>query len=813
MKRRAFLRGASAAGGAAFASRLWRAAEAARPGIFDRPLDRLFDRLHEAKIAVAARVAASGGAGAGAGELMLGRTVSARRQLVEGTLALRAAAVAGSRDAVDLFTTFRAKPHAPSGRITLALDLDAWSRDNYVMLPGACYAGNRFESRFVGYPPLLTEPADIGPHVPPIVTDIPRLNLHQGPSRLEIAAANLATPAVAVFLPAAKLGLILLVDPATSVGRTGLSVVESDDRAQASIAACTPFMREGHREEGLPGPRERPAQPRPGASITLRARLHAFDCEEIGQLTERLFALRKTLTGATSRVHTLPFSAAFAAHEARVNARFVAKQGFFALGTRDSAYSIWQTGWGGGFGQTLPLLAAGAKQSRARALQTIAFVVDGGQAPSGFFHGVSDGKTWYDDGFTAPLPPAPVDAWPPRAPPYRHPRWHLVRRSADALALLVRQLALLDRQAAAVPPGRIDGRSDEAPAPVDPAWARSARLCADALVRLWGRHRQFGQFVDVDSGDLIVGGSSSAGMAPAALAHAAAYFKEPRYLQIAEESALHYFERFVQVGLTCGGPGDALQCPDSESAAALLESFVTLYEATRDRAWIARARAAAHLLASWVISYDAPPAGRGCGTPEPIRATGAVFTDAQHRSGAPGYALSSGAALFRLYRATGEVALLELLRDTAHNLAQYLPGADGAPRPAGAGGRDSGDCSRADSSDWLADNGSVVPAAGLYDAIALLTYTELPSVYAQTDAGFVFSFDHVDARVKERLGGRLVVALRNPTTTEATVRLYAESAADAALPLQADAILGAPTAVVPPGGAVEVAMPPLTARR
>jgi hypothetical protein len=804
MKRRAFLRGASAAGGAAFASRLWRPAEASRAGA----LDRLLERLQQAQIAVGAGVAASEAAGAGLADLVLGRTVSARRELAAGSLALRAAPVAGTVDALELFATFRARSHGPAGVVSLTLDLDGWSRDNYVMLPGACYAGNRFESRFVGYPPLLTEPADIGPHVPPIVTDIPRLNLHRGPSRLEIAAADLATPAVAVFLPAAKLGLILLVDPASSVGRTGLSISETDDRARASVAASTPFVREGHRPEGAPGPRRRPTPSKPGASLTLRARLYAFDCEEIGQLIERLFAVRKALTGPTARPHTLPFSAAFAAHEARVNARFVPRQGFFALGSRDSAYSIWQTGWGGGFGQTLPLLAAGGKQSRARALQTIAFAVAGGQAPSGFFHGVSDGKTWYDDGFTAPLPSAPADAWPPRAAPYHHPRWHLVRRSADALALLVKQLALLDRQALTAPPGR----SSEPP-PIDPAWATSARSCADALARLWGRHRQFGQFVDIASGELIVGGSSSAGMAPAALAHAAAYFKEPRYLQLAEESALHYFDRFVQVGLTCGGPGDALQCPDSESAAALLESFVTLYEATRDRAWIGRARAAAHLLASWVISYDSPPTGRGCPPPGPIRATGAVFTDAQNRRGAPGYVLSSGSALFRLYRATGDVALLELLRDTAHNLGQYLPLIDDGGRSASAGARDSGDCSRADSSDWLVENGSVLPAAGLYDAIALLTYSELPSVYAQTDAGYVFAFDHVEARVKERLAGRLVVALRNPTETEATVRLYAESAADAALPLQPDAILGAPTAVLPPGGSVEVAMPPLTARR
>jgi hypothetical protein len=804
MKRRAFLRGAGAAGGAVLGAQLWRPAAASRPDALDR--------LQQAKIAVAARLTPSDGAGDLLAELMLGRAVSARRDLAAGTLALRAAAVAGSPDAVDLFATFRAR-RVPASSISLALDLDAWSRDDYVMLPGACYAGNRFESRFVGYPPLLTEPADIGPHVPPIVTDIPRLNLHSGASRLEIAAADLATPAVAVFLPAEKLGLIMLVDPATSAGRTGLSVVERDDRTGASIAVRTPFVHEARRAEGAPRRHDRPTGPKPGESVTLRARLFVFDCAEVADLTERLFAVRKALTGPTARAHTLPFSAAFAAHEARVNARFVTKQGFLALGARDSAYTTWQSGWGGGFGQTLPLLAAGDKRSRARARQTIDFVVEGGQAASGFFHGVSDGHSWYDDGFTAALPPAPDSAWPRRATPYSHPRWHLVRRSADALAGLVKQLALLDRQAAAAP-------HDEPPPPVDPTWVKSARLGADALARLWERHRQFGQFIDVDSGELIVGGSSSAAMAPAALAHAAAYFKEPRYLKIAEESALHYFERFIQIGLTCGGPGDALQCPDSESAAALLESFVTLYEATRDRVWVARARAAAHLLATWVISYDAPPAGRGCPPPGPLRATGAVFTDAQSRVGAPGYVLSSGAALFRLYRATGDVALLELLRDTVHNLAQYLRRDEGpdAARGTRRQARDSDsldtrdDCSRAETSDWLQATNVVVPADGLFDAIALSAYTEVPGVYAQIDAGFVFAFDHVDARVKERLAGRLVVALRNPTATAATVRLYAESAADAALPLHADAVLAAPTAVVPPGGAVEVAMPPMTAR-
>jgi len=795
MKRRTFLRAVGATGGAALATRLPRAGAAARPGALDK--------LKQARIAVVARAAPAGG-GTGV-EAPLASGLSVRRELRTGTLGLRAAPVSGGHDSVDLFVSFRAKAGAPAGTISLALDFGAWSVDDYLLLPGACYAGNRFASRFVGYPPLLTEPADIGPHVPPIVTDIPRLNLHAGPSGLEIAAADLATPAVALFSPAAGLGVILLVDPASAIGLTGLTVSESDDRTRATVAATTPFVSTSRRAAGAEAaPRALPAGPPAGATITLRARLAAFECSSISALVERLFVLRKTLTGPTARPHTLPFSAAFAAHEARVNARFVAKQGFLAVGARESAYSTWQTGWCGGLAATLPLLAAGDKRSHARALQTIAFALEG-QAPSGFFHGVSDGKTWYDDGFTAPLPPALGGAWPPPAPPYQHPRWHLVRRTADALALLVRQLTLLGRQAAA------GGR--EAPAPADPDWTKSARRAAEALARLWERHRQFGQFVDVETGELVVGGSSSAGLAPAALALAAAALKEPRYLQIAEEAGLHFFERFVAVGLTCGGPGDALQCPDSESAAALLESFVTLYEATRERTWIDRARAAAHLLASWVISYDTPPVGRGCPRPGAIRATGAVFTDAQNRTGAPGYVLSSGAALFRLYRATGDLALLELLRDTVHNLAQYLPLAE---RPTGGAGRSrpEADCARADTAAWLEPNGRlVVPAPGLYDAIALLSYTEIPSVYAQTDAGFVFAFDHVEARVKERLAGRLVVMLKNPTATEARLRLLAESATDAALPLAPGAVLEAPLTVVPPGATVEVAMPPMTARR
>jgi hypothetical protein len=760
-----------------------------RVGAAAHPQARPIDRLHAAGLSVVAKLALADGAAGGELELPLGAG-GARKPIPGGTITLQASPVPGEPDAVDVVATLAAR-RALSVAVELRIDVARWSRDAYVVLPGACYAGNRFESRRAAYPALLTEPADIGPNVPVIVTDIPRLELHPGPSRIDARASDLATPGLGVQWPESRLGLVALVDPATSLGGVGLSVEENEERSAAAIRVRTPTARdlawsgEGQNGHG----HDATASLRDGQRVTLRARLHLFDCADPPALFTRLFALRKELTGKSAAVHDLSFSAAFAAHEERVNRRFVETPGFYALGAKDSAYSTWQSGWSGGLGATLPLLVAGSALSRERAWRTTAFQLADGQAPSGFFHALSDGKAWFDDGFSAP------GLRRGSAGPYRHARrWHLVRRSGDTLLALCKQLALLERRPEPAGNERLIA-----------SLTQSARRTADALVRLWDRYHQLGQFVDVESGDLVVGGSTSAGIVPAALALAAARFKHEGYLHVARAAGESFYTRYVAAGLACGGPGDALQCPDSESAAALVESFVTLWEVTGDRVWIARAEAAAHLLASWVISYE--PAGAGA----ELRATGGVLTNAQRGRGAPGFVLGSGDALFRLYRATGDRLLLELLRDSAQGLAQYLPYFD---RPAATEEAEP-PSSRTDPRAWLGRSAGVVSAPGLIDAIALLTYTEVPGLYAQIDRGLVFAFDHVEARLKERLGGKLVVSLQNPTRAEAVVRLYAESSTEAAAPLPPGAIAAAPTVVVPAGATVDALVPPpaVTARR
>lgn len=91
-------------------------------------------------------------------------------------------------------------------------------------------------------------------------------------------------------------------------------------------------------------------------------------------------------------------------------------------------------------------------------------------------------------------------------------RWHLTRKSADGLYFALRHFAWLDRHA---------------PGSVKSTWEAGAIGCAEAFVHLWKRYRQLGQFIDLETGDMLVGGSTSTGIAPATLALASRFLIAP----------------------------------------------------------------------------------------------------------------------------------------------------------------------------------------------------------------------------------------------------------------------------------------------
>src|SRR4029077_19097054 len=121
---------------------------------------------------------------------------------------------------------------------------------------------------------------------------------------------------------------------------------------------------------------------------------------------------------------------------------------------------------------------------------------------------------------------------------------------------------------------------------------------------------------------------------------------------------------------------------------------------------------------------------------------------------------------------------------------------------------------RTDPRRWLQQAAEIVPGAGVLAEIRVCAFTAGPGLFPPLEPGFLLAFDHVGARIRERMAGKLVVALTNPPRTEASVRLYAATSADAGMPLPAGPIVDAPTAVVPRGATLDVLLPvPVAMRR
>src|SRR4029077_17343537 len=236
-------------------------------------------------------------------------------------------------DATELLATFRLiKGSASDANVGVALELAGWAKSHYGLLPGAGDDGNRFQSRHIAYPPLLTEPADIGPNVPTIISDIPRLDVRGGPSRIELLAGDVTTPAAGVWSARQGAALLLLTDQSTPFGDVGITVAESDvpsaseaadgaggdEQGRATLLITAPGVRENHRYAlgNTRAPSHDPAAPlAQGAELVLRLRLYQFRCSERQGLFARFVTARKDLSGPTRLRHKLPFSTAAQLHE------------------------------------------------------------------------------------------------------------------------------------------------------------------------------------------------------------------------------------------------------------------------------------------------------------------------------------------------------------------------------------------------------------------------------------------------------------------------------------------------------------------
>lgn len=688
--------------------------------------------------------------------------------MLQADFRTRECAGAGAPDALDgeiLWTVLRGELAEAS--LAFEIDFPAWSRQNYVLFPAAVYAGNRFRVRELGhkYPPMYVDPDDRTLDRPITITDVP--HLESGDGRIQLKTGDMATPCIGIFCPHEKHGMLLLTTQETRLGQYALHIRETGPAARITLEAP------GVRTDGMYSMMnsrhptiDRGARLAAGDTLLMRFRLIRFPAHRVQDLFDRFAAARKDLFPDDRGRNEIPFSAAWQIQEAKYNAQNWSADGYYTVGTDSSKFGQWQLGWVGGGMNSVPLLLAGTSQSQSRARATLDWMFTRAQRPGGLLVGIiADGKD-HGDGFDAP----------------GTQQWVMTRKLADGLYFAMKHLVLLRCRGEVVPP----------------AWITGTRNLADALLRIWNRYGQLGQFVDYDTGEIAVGGSTAAAMAPGALALAGQFFDHPAYLSAAAAVAEHLYQRDIVRGLTTGGPGEILDCPDSESAFAMLESFVVLFEVTADPTWLTRAGEMARQACTWVHSYNYRfPPDSPFGQLD-LRTLGSVWANAQNKHSAPGICTLSGDSLLKLYRATGDWWYLDLCRDIVHGTVQYLSREDRPVQMLKPGWM----CERVNTCDWeytWCSPGHVFNGSCWCEVSSMLSFVEVPGIYVDLESLRAIAIDHVEARVLDRTAAGVQLQVTNPTKFPAQVRVLVETAAARRLPLGQAASLAWPTISIPAG--------------
>ena len=511
--------------------------------------------------------------------------------------------------------------------------------EDYVFLPACCYDGNRFEVSRQDYPPLFT-PEEARVDMPVTITDVPRLN-KDGSGIIEVTTGDVSVPCIGIYSKKENKALFLFTIQQIDGINLGLSY------EQGIIRVSYPHMR---KKEMYRWPHMRPGTDKgirfeKGARIRIPYRLLEISCESLREFFHIFFINRKCMGLDDVLPKTPDPRRQFEIQRDKMNRLNWKEEGqFYGVETGNKEEPSWQTawqpGWVGGGMYTYPLMKLGGELEWERGMQTLKHIFKG-QAKSGLLYEFSDGDGHFTKGIF-----------------HRKgsEQWALVRKSGDVLYYLFKHFRLMKERGVTVPEQFEEG----------------ARRLADAFVTLWKQYGQYGQFANLDTGELIVGGSVSGGIIPGGLAEAAAWFGEEEYLTVAKESAQQYCEQVLKEGYTTGGPEEILQCPDSESAFGLLESLAVLYEQTGERQWLEYGTYLIEFCSSWVVAYNYRFPENSEFHRLDMKSTGCVFANVQNKHAAPGICTFSGYRIYQFYQWTGEEKYLELYRDITGTVAQYL---------------------------------------------------------------------------------------------------------------------------------------------
>ena len=640
-----------------------------------------------------------------------------------------------------------------NGGVAVAFDFKNWSRDNFVLIPAYVYNGNRFNVETNGYMAPYPQSYIYNKHVPSqLFANNPRLSFIQNePSKIEGLTGNASTPALCFYSPKKEQAFIWLFEQGSIYGDHGIFIEENAHQDQASFIVSAPGVRELRAGFGDFSPSgDKGSTWKKGDEISLNMCLYSFKAKSKQDLYQKFFEIRKTITGSNHPRNLVPFSTTVDLTKAyKDSVRWVERPfgSFYQSGNGDG----YMPGWVG-FMDLYAMLATNDEISRERVIKNLSFVLDKFPCKSGYFNAPTNEKGELLETERGELPNAV-----------------LVRRNGDILYWMIKTFELL----------KLQGKENL----LQPQWEKAVYNLAQAFVKTWKEEGEWGNYVDKETGKIVIYNSASGTTVPGGLAAASRYFNEPLFMDVAKTSARFLYNRdVVGLGFTSGACGDIMQDADSETNFGFTESLMTLYALTGEKEWLEKACHTANMSATWVLSYDYQFPNQSTIGQLGGHMAGAVWASTQNKHAAPGVCTMSADHLFKLYRATGKSCYADLLRDIIHAHAEVMetPGR----KTTGMGSGTSMERIQPTDADGKSQVGMILHTSNAWtEDNGMLMGIEIPSIYIQTDSKKIYTFDHLDVKIQESDHSHIMLEIINPTPFDATVSLFSETSKEAKQPI------------------------------
>lgn len=638
---------------------------------------------------------------------------------------------------------------------------ESWKKENYVFIPGAAYNGNRFLSKNISYPPYWS--GENKEDNEPVITDIPRLSMDKDESAIQFRSGDMTTPAMGYYDFDEKRGYLIFVRHKVHGEYTGFTVSENLNEEKATFSVSVPAVREGKKYffgdradgSGFYPECKTPSDDvgmilRQGERLELQVKIFEFQGETLMDFFAYFNENRACMEKGENlkNGYSVPFSVAYDAIKEKYQRENWDKEGYYTVGTErhhEGLTQYWQAGWVGGGMNSYSFLLEDSGIAAKRSIQTLDFIVNTLQFENGWVSPMYGRGIHIGDVFNDTKGPV-----------------LLVRKNADLLYFMILQTMALRKQEYTDIVHIEDG---------------TRKLC-DAFVRFYKKNGQLGQFIDMNTDEIIMRGTASAAIAAGALALAYEYFGEKVYLETAIALGNDYYENYLERGIVNGGPGEICQAPDSESAFGMLEAFVQLYETTKEELWLNRAKECFEYAITWVMSYDFDfPEGTTAGTLQ-IHTTGTVFANAQNKHSAPGICTLSGNSILKLYRFTGDKKYLEWLSWIGKGLSQCVSLEDRPVYTLDKRNLPKGYINeRVQTSDWEGKwtIGEFLYGSNWPEVSMLLTYVEVPGIYVDLARNEIMAMDHVKADMEVVSGEIIKLRVTNQTNYEARVMVLLDN--------------------------------------